>query len=141
VDEESVRSTTVVALEPGETYAVGREAFSRLRDRYPVVNELLVRLLAQRLRRANERLLESLFVPAEARVLRRLGELATRTSGKPALVALTQEDLAGLAGTSRATVNRLLRAEEKRGLLELKRGRIVVLDPTALARRAETPLL
>jgi hypothetical protein len=41
-----------------------------------------------------------------------------------------------LAGAQRATVNQVLREEEKRGLLELQRGRIRVLDAEALAKRA-----
>ena len=77
VETGASRSTSVVALEPGETYAVGREDFSRLRRQYPAVNDVLVRLLAQRLRRQSELLVEALFVPAETRVLRRLTELAT----------------------------------------------------------------
>ncbi|HEY2194308.1 MAG TPA: helix-turn-helix domain-containing protein, partial [Actinomycetospora sp.] len=39
------------------------------------------------------------------------------------------------AGASRATVNRVLRAVAADGLLELRRGRIVVLDPAGLTRR------
>ena len=38
------------------------------------------------------------------------------------VVPLTQEDIAGLAGTSRATVNRVLREEERRGTVELEAG-------------------
>jgi CRP-like cAMP-binding protein len=48
---------------------------------------------------------------------------------------LTQEDLAAMAGTSRATVNRVLREEEKRGALALRRGRVTLLDPDGLSRR------
>ena len=48
---------------------------------------------------------------------------------------LTQEDLASLAGTSRATVNRVLRQEERRGTVELRRGRASVLDLEELSRR------
>ena len=48
---------------------------------------------------------------------------------------LTQEEIAGLAGTSRATVNRVLRQEERRGTVSLGRGRTVLLDVAALARR------
>jgi hypothetical protein len=40
-----------------------------------------------------------------------------------------------MAGTSRATVNRVLRDEERRGTLELGRGRATLLDPGDLARR------
>ncbi len=44
--------------------------------------------------------------------------------------------LAGLAGTSRATVNRVLREEEARGTVRLARGRTVVIDREGLARRS-----
>ena len=63
------------------------------------------------------------------RVLRRLLEF-----GSP--VMLTQEELAQLAGTSRATVNRVLRDEEKRGTVELTRGRITVVDRDTVSRTA-----
>ncbi len=52
---------------------------------------------------------------------------------------LTQDDLAGLAGTSRATVNRVLRDEQERGTVELGRGRTTVVDAEELARRAGMP--
>ena len=86
----------------------------------------------------NERLIEALFVPAETRVLRRLLDL-TQLYGngdESTTIPLTQEDIAGLAGTSRATVNRVLRDEERRGTVELRRGRTVVLDVGELARRS-----
>lgn len=51
-------------------------------------------------------------------------------------IPLTQEELAELAGTSRATVNAVLRAEQEHGTVELRRGRVVVSDPDAVRRRA-----
>lgn len=135
VEEGAPRSATVAALEPGETYSIRREDFERLRSEHPALNDVLVRLLAAQLRRVSERLVEALFVPAEARVLRRLLELSGRYPGGRT-IPLTQEEIAGLAGTSRATVNRVLRAEATRGTLEVRRGRTVLLDPGALARRA-----
>lgn len=138
VEEGAVRSTTVAALESGETYAVSRDDFTTLRRRYPTVDDVLVRLLARRVRRASELLVDALFVTAEARVLRRIDELAALYgAGEPGtVVPLTQDDIAGLAGTSRATVNRVLRAEAARGVVELRRGKTVVLDPEGLARRS-----
>src|SRR5436190_3684283 len=133
VEEGIVRSTSVAALEPGETYAVAREDFTRLRRQYPAVNEVLVLLLARRLRRQSELLVEALFVSAETRVLRRVCELASLYGDE---VPLTQEDIAGLAGTSRATVNRVLRGEAKRGTVELSRGKTRVLDAAAIAKRS-----
>jgi CRP-like cAMP-binding protein len=133
VEPDASRSTTVVALEAGETFAVGREEFNGLRGRYPGVNDVLVRLLAQKLRRQSELLAEALFVTAEQRVLRRVCELAQLYGSE---IPLTQEDIAGLAGTSRATVNRVIRVESKRGTVELRRGRTRILDEEALARRS-----
>jgi CRP-like cAMP-binding protein len=52
-------------------------------------------------------------------------------------VCLNQADLAVLAGTTRSTVNRVLRRAETAGLVELARGRIRVVDEPALRRRAE----
>jgi hypothetical protein len=71
------------------------------------------------------------------RVLRRLTDLERqyRSAGAPTRIPLTQDELASLAGASRATVNRVLRAVAADGLLELRRGRIVVLDVAGLARR------
>jgi CRP/FNR family cyclic AMP-dependent transcriptional regulator len=138
LDLEQSRSTTVAALEPGETYAVHRDDFTRLREKYPSVNDVLARLLAARVRRMSELLAEAFSVPAERRVLRRLVELATLYgAGAPGtVVSLSQSEIAGLAGTSRATVNRVLRAEAKRGTVELHRGQTTVLDPVGLAKRA-----
>jgi CRP-like cAMP-binding protein len=139
LDEQS-RSTTVAALAAGETYAIRRDDFARLRREYPEVNDVLARLLAQRLRRTSERLLEALFASAETRVLRRLGELVSLYGrGETTVVPLGQDELAGLAGTSRATVNRILRAEAARGTVELRRNQVRVLDPAALAARAAQP--
>ncbi|HEU5363051.1 MAG TPA: Crp/Fnr family transcriptional regulator [Gaiellaceae bacterium] len=132
------RSTTVAALAAGETYSVRRDDFSRLRKEYPEVNDVLARLLAQRVRRTTELLTEALFVSAELRVLRRLAELASLYGGgaPETVVPLAQHELAQLAGTSRATVNRVLRAEAEQGTVTLRRGRVAVLDPDGLAARA-----
>ena len=141
LDLEQTRSTTVAALEPGGTYAVRRDDFTRLRHEYQSVNEVLIRLLAGRVRRTSELYVEALFVPAETRVLRRLGELAVLYGGGApgSVVPLSQGEIAGLAGTSRATVNRVLRAEVSRGTVQLHRGQTTVVDPAALAKRARSP--
>jgi CRP/FNR family cyclic AMP-dependent transcriptional regulator len=134
LDLEQARSTTVAALEAGETYAIHRDDFTRLRQEYPSVNDVLARLLAARVRRMSELLSEAFSVSAEKRVLRRLVELAGLYG--EGVVPLSQAELAGLAGTSRATVNRVLRAEEKRGTVELHRGTTTLLDTASLRKRA-----
>ena len=131
------RAATLVALEDAETFAISKTDFDRLRATHPSVNDVLVQLLAGALRVLNERLLEAMYVPADKRLLRRLCQAADfYHDGDTAEVPLTQEQLAELAGTSRATVNRVLREEEERKTVELRRGRTIVRDLDALRRRA-----
>jgi CRP/FNR family transcriptional regulator, cyclic AMP receptor protein len=134
---EPVRSATVSALEPAETYSVHRDEFERLRHEHPIVNDVLVGILTDRLRRLSDQLVEAYYVPADRRVLRRMCELAElyRAGEEEPVVPLTQEEIAELAGTSRATVNRVLREAERRGSIELRRGRTAVLDLDGLLRR------
>jgi CRP/FNR family transcriptional regulator, cyclic AMP receptor protein len=132
------RTATVVALEPAETRSIHDTDFAAVCRRHPKVNEVLVGALAAHVARLSGQLVEALYVPADRRVLRRLGELATlywHGDGEVD-VPLTQEDLAGIAGTSRATVNRVLRDAERRGEVRLERGRTVVLDAERLRDRA-----
>lgn len=136
VAERMKRSATVAALEEAETFAVYVADFQRLRREHPSVNQVLIGFLAEEVRRQNQLLLEALYVPVERRVLRRLVELSTLYGGNEGAIPLTQEQLAEMAGTSRATVNRVLREEQERGTVELRRGKTVVLDPQALSTRA-----
>src|SRR5919109_634831 len=136
VTESARRAATVAALEAAETFAVYQADFHRLRQEHPAVNQVLISFLAGEVRMLNERLLEALYVPAERRVLRRLRELAELyPHGEGSvLIPLTQEEIASLAGTSRATVNAVLREEEKRGTVELARGKTIVRELGALAK-------
>jgi CRP/FNR family transcriptional regulator, cyclic AMP receptor protein len=135
---DSRRTATVTALERTETMAIHRGDFDRLRRDQPQVTEALLRILAARVRMLSERLTEALYVPAEVRVLRRLLEVAETylPAGGGGVVPLTQDQLGDLAGTARATVNRVLRREAARGVLKLERGRITILDREAIAGRA-----
>ena len=127
------RSATVAALEPSETHAVLTDDFARLRREHPQIDAVLAAILAERVRRLSEQVTEAYYLSAEARVLRRLVELGELYGG---VVGLPQEALAELAGTSRATVNRVLREQQARGAIELRRARIAVLDPEQLKPRA-----
>jgi CRP/FNR family transcriptional regulator, cyclic AMP receptor protein len=128
------RGATAVAMEPTETLSIDETTFSTLRREDPAVSDFLVQLLAARVHRLTDRLLEALYLPAEIRLWRRILELSEVYGD---VVPLTQEDLAGLAGTTRATVNRALRREEKLGTISLGRGRVCVVDRTGLARRSK----
>jgi CRP-like cAMP-binding protein len=130
------RAATVAALEEAETFSVHHSDFDRLRHAHPAVTEATIEFLAEELRRQNARLLEALYEPVEKRVLRRLVELGETYRDRDGEIPLTQEILAEMAGTTRATLNQVLRSEQLRGTLELRRGRTIVLEPDEIARRA-----
>ena len=140
LDSAARRTATVVALERVETLALHRDQFLEVRRRHPSVDAFLVNVLAEEIRRLSGLLVEALHVPVDTRVLRRLVALDAAyrdpESEGPTEVPLTQEDLASLAGTSRATVNRVVGEAEQAGLVERRRGRIIVLQPEELARRS-----
>jgi CRP-like cAMP-binding protein len=139
VSEGARRAATVAALEEGETRAIYKDDLARLRRKHPAVEGVLIAFLTQEVRRQNELLLDALYVSAERRVLRRLVELATLYATEDRQeegVPLTQQVLAELAGASRATVNRVLNEEQRRGTLELRRGRTLIRQLDALQRRA-----
>jgi CRP-like cAMP-binding protein len=135
------RSATAYALEAATTLCVTRSAFDQLRATSPAVDRMLVAILAAEVARMNTLLIEAYYVTAETRILRRLVELADLYADGAGQtdVPLTQEQLASLAGTSRATVNGVLAAEKARGTVALRRGAVVVRDRDALGGRASRP--
>jgi len=131
------RSATVSALEPGETLVLRGSALRRLARDHATVGEVLVRMLAEHVALLSERLVEAYTVDAETRVARRVLELARVYGGSPPVtIPLIQEEIAALAGASRATVNRVLREAENRGVVKLSRGKTTLLDEGGMARLA-----
>jgi len=133
------RTASIEALEPTVTLTLGYADFERLCRRHPEVSRLLVRLLAARVNRLTESLMEALHTPAELRVVRSLvslcGVYAVPAEGSSGVtVQLNQTELAELAGVTRPTANRVLRRLEAAGVVALDRGRVKVVDPTALRR-------
>jgi CRP/FNR family transcriptional regulator, cyclic AMP receptor protein len=127
------RSATAVALEAVETLFLTRSAFDELRATQPGVDRLLVAVLEDRLRRTTDRLVEALYLDSPARVLRRVAEAAAVYGGE-GVIPLTQEDIATMAGTTRPTVNRVLKRAQEAGAVRLARGRIEVVDLGMLGR-------
>jgi CRP-like cAMP-binding protein len=134
LESATMRTATVQAIEPVQTLVLRQADFERLRRSYPSVDRLLVDYLAAQVRRLSERLTEALCFEARTRVLRRLLDLDSVFESGP--VPVTQEEISTMAGTTRPTVNRVMQDLAETGIIELRRGRFVVVDSTALARAA-----
>ena len=105
----------------------------------------ITEILGRRLADLEQRLSDSVFKSVPQRVATTLMTLATRIDtpagklrpgARHPQIALTHEQLAALAGTSRETCTKVLREFADRGLLRLVRGRITVLDPARLLDEA-----
>jgi CRP-like cAMP-binding protein len=136
--EEAERSATVTALDPVETLVVTRAQFLRLRATQPEMDRFLVDLLAGYIRRQDARLVEALYVPVDKRVLRRVLAMSRLygDGSSGTVVPLTQDVIAGMAGTTRPTANQVLRSAEAKGLISIGRAQIRVVDPRGLERLA-----
>ena len=133
VDGSGERTASVVAVERSETLLLDRRGFEQLRADHPAVDDFLLAVMAHRLARTNRQLLDVLFLPADVRVMRCIWRLAAVGGGA---VVLTQGDVASMTGVTRSTANRILRAAEEAGVIEIGRGRLAVLDEPALRARA-----
>jgi CRP-like cAMP-binding protein len=138
-DGAPTRTATVVALETATTRALTAGAFDDLRQRHPASGELLLTLLSRRVEELSDRLVEVMYESLDRRVyrsLQRLVRIYGDDSTHPVTVRITQEQLAGLVGSTRSSVNEVLQKLARRGVVELSRGRIVVHQPGELVRRA-----
>lgn len=136
--ETHQRSASITSLEDVTTLALGRAAFASLCATYPQVERLLMALMAERIDQLSQRLIEALYVGVERRIFRRLSELVDiyGAGGGTPVIPLTQDDVAGLAGTTRPTANQVLQRLASQGILTLHRGSMEVNDVRALRRGA-----
>jgi CRP/FNR family transcriptional regulator, cyclic AMP receptor protein len=135
--DEEPRSATVDVIDALEAVAIPGRDMQRLMREYPEIAVKLNTALAQRLRATNERLARQSFQTVQSRVAAVLAQMvATARSGNEGesdvVIALTQADLAKLAGSSRESASRFLASLERSGVITQGRGRLTVHDPDAL---------
>ena len=107
----------------------------------PRISARITTLLGRRLLDMERRLSETVFKSVPERIAGTLLALAGQQRriglpGRPPVVALTHEQIAALAGTSRETTTKILGEYADRGLIKLGRGCITLLDSDRL--HAET---
>ena len=132
----ATRSATALALSPVSTHLLFRDDFQRLLTSYPTINLNLTTTLANRLRGMDDEAQVLSYKDAPGRVayvllrLYRSGVVELGAGG--ALVRLTHQDLANLAGTSRETVTRALKALEQEGVIETRPKEVTIIDAEGL---------
>jgi CRP/FNR family transcriptional regulator, cyclic AMP receptor protein len=116
------------------TLSIPATVFRDLRERNPRLEQLVTTILARRVDELSAQLVEAMYDSLERRVLRRLSALAVtyRSSSPDVTIPLTQDELSQLVGGARPSVNQVLRRLVDEGLLEVRRGRIIVHDVARL---------
>ena len=129
------RTATLTARTDVEALAVPAAAFRAFVVATPAAAATVIDGLLDRLDRADEQRRELAALDVVSRVARRVLELDAR-AGDPRGAPVTHDELAAWAGASREAVTKALAQLRGLGALETGRGRIRVLDATALRRRA-----
>ncbi len=127
VSPDHRRTASVAAIGDVETLMLHRSGFLDLQRSQPAVSSVLVGMLASQVRRLSDQLIDAHTLSADERVLKQLRRLARafEQDGR-ALIPVTQEELASLAGTTRPTANRALQGLVSDDLVRLHHGRIEV---------------
>jgi CRP-like cAMP-binding protein len=129
VDAAGERTATVTAIEHTETLALDRAGFDRIRAEHPGVDHFVMMVLSARLRATSRQLLDALYLPADTRVVRCVARMyAIFSVDTDGTIPLTQADIASMAGVTRSTANRVLKAAQAKGVLRAGRATLEVLD-------------
>jgi CRP/FNR family cyclic AMP-dependent transcriptional regulator len=134
------RSANVMTMERCTLLWMDRATFQDLLRNVPEFAQNLVKLLAGRLRMANEQIQSLSSLDVAGRLARQILAFAERygreeTDGTRIPLRLTQSDLAELVGASRERVNQVMVEFRQKGYLSVDSShRILVHHPQELAR-------
>lgn len=138
--DAGVRTADARTMEPTVLHALSHDLFRRYVQHHPKVAWEMFRILAGRLRAADEAIQDVVFFDVPGRVARRLLDLAQRhgSADGDAMridVPITQEEIAQMVGASRESVNKALANFIERGWVSLEDRMYTVRDPIALKSR------
>ncbi len=126
---QSMHQTFAEATEDSLVCVLSRNDLEKLLQSKPSVAVRLVEILSNRLKETRTRLEEATLRNATARVCQGLLRQAQGTSE---LSGLTQQELADSVGLVRETVTKVLNRLQAKGLVELGKKKIIILDRVKL---------
>ena len=139
------RSATVTAIENSELLVLSQADYQKLLEQHPhTAIQFLTRMLltlANRLRATDELYQDSVFLDVSARLAKFLLAAPAITSdtesGPVSLdIQLSQYELGTLVNASRESVNKQLKDWETQGIIDVKKGKIKLLDIDELRIKA-----
>ncbi len=131
IDDEP-RSAHVIAMKDSNLLVLRRDDFQSQLEQHPKIALTLLRVLVQRLRRADEKIGGLVLLDVNGRVAQLLLDLAEESGGPRITRKLTHHTIAQMIGSSRETVSRAMRELVEKGCIEVSRREITITQPEAL---------
>jgi CRP-like cAMP-binding protein len=137
------RSASIIAIADCSLSLISREKFQKYVEAHPELMSYLARILARRLREADEALAAATFLSVKGRLARALLNLAEYVGKKDGggrielRHKISQSDLAAMAGVARENVSRTMSEWRKRDIVTRPFEFYCINDQIALAQEME----
>ncbi len=133
--DELPRSANAIAMEGSDLLIVRRADFTKLLMENPSISINILKVLAGRLRVADERIKWLAFLNVEGRILKYLLELGARLGIKMKDYIIiergpSQIEIANSCGCSRETVSRMISSLVKKGVISVRRRQYTLYPGT-----------
>ncbi len=133
--DELPRSANAIAMEGSDLLVVRRNDFMKLLLENPSISVNILRVLAARLRAADERIKWLAFLNVEGRILKYLLEVGARLGIKMKDYVIiergpSQIEIANSCGCSRETVSRMISSLVKKGVISVRRKQYTLYPGT-----------
>jgi CRP/FNR family cyclic AMP-dependent transcriptional regulator len=127
--DKQPRSASVTTIEPASFLVLSHAAFERCVEEAPRIANMVMRVLATRVREADRKIGTLALMDVYGRVASTLLELSVYSNGKLMVgEKLSQQDLANMVGASREMVNRILKDLSERGFISIESKSITILN-------------
>jgi len=127
--DKQPRSASVRTIEASSFLVLTHAAFERCIEQVPRIANLVMRVLAERVREADRKIGTLALMDVYGRVASTLLELAVYNDGKLMVgEKLSQQDLANMVGAAREMVNRILKDLTDRGFISIEAKEITIVN-------------
>lgn len=130
---------TAIALSDVTLVAIPRQDFLQELQDNPSIANHVIRTLASSVREREERMLQMAYAPVREKVantLLLLEKRLTKATGTSPEIAISREDLAGIAGTATESLIRMLSEFKEDGYIQVESRKIKIIDQTGLRNLA-----
>jgi CRP/FNR family cyclic AMP-dependent transcriptional regulator len=127
--DKQPRSASVTTIEPSVFLVLTHAAFEKCVEQCPPIANMVMQILAQRVREADRKIGTLALMDVYGRVASTLLELSVYSNGKLMVgEKLSQQDLANMVGASREMVNRILKDLSDRGFISIESKAITIIN-------------